>query len=226
MHGLSVRRATFTNEMASGWQQVNLSTPVAISANTTYVASYHSPVGHYSVTNNFFASSGTDNPLCMLSQLLPRLPTGPIATAARVVSPCPRTTQRTTGQTLCSARVPSETELNCETEEGARLMLVRPSVRSKKLLDEGVFGIKYEFFDCIFSRTVRFSRISTSGGLCVQDEPLPSTWGVHQEGSSRGVRRFASLVLALRPRSTVLPVYLIAQPETGHRYARDRVMRE
>ena len=33
--------ATFTNETASGWQQVNFSNPVAITAGTTYVASYH-----------------------------------------------------------------------------------------------------------------------------------------------------------------------------------------
>ena len=35
-------------ETASGWQQANFSTPVAITANTVYVASYHTNVGHYS----------------------------------------------------------------------------------------------------------------------------------------------------------------------------------
>ena len=33
---------------ASGWQQVNFSTPVTITANTTYIASYLAPKGHYS----------------------------------------------------------------------------------------------------------------------------------------------------------------------------------
>ena len=33
--------ATFTNETASGWQQVNLATPVVVTAGTTYVVSYH-----------------------------------------------------------------------------------------------------------------------------------------------------------------------------------------
>ena len=32
-----------------GWQQVTLDTPVAVTADTTYVASYHTPAGHYAV---------------------------------------------------------------------------------------------------------------------------------------------------------------------------------
>src|SRR5207237_6846013 len=54
--------ATFTNETASGWQQVNFANAVAITANTVYVASYHSTVGHWSASWNFFASSGVDDP--------------------------------------------------------------------------------------------------------------------------------------------------------------------
>jgi Domain of unknown function (DUF4082)/Purple acid Phosphatase, N-terminal domain len=53
--------ATFTSETASGWQQVNFSTPVAISANTVYVASYHTNVGQYADDGNYFATSGVDN---------------------------------------------------------------------------------------------------------------------------------------------------------------------
>ncbi len=52
--------ATFSGETASGWQQVNFTTPVAIAANTTYVASYFAPNGHYSLTSNYFAT-GTDS---------------------------------------------------------------------------------------------------------------------------------------------------------------------
>jgi Domain of unknown function (DUF4082) len=37
--GTSLATATFAGETASGWQQVNLTTPVAITANTIYVAS-------------------------------------------------------------------------------------------------------------------------------------------------------------------------------------------
>jgi hypothetical protein len=60
--GTLLSSATFTNETASGWQQVNFSTPVAITANTVYVASYHTSGGHYSDDQNYFASSGVDNP--------------------------------------------------------------------------------------------------------------------------------------------------------------------
>jgi hypothetical protein len=59
--GQLLATATFTGETASGWQQVSFSTPVAIAANTVYVASYHTNVGHYSQDLNFFASAGYDN---------------------------------------------------------------------------------------------------------------------------------------------------------------------
>src|SRR5262249_12005042 len=40
---------------------VNFSTPIAITANALYVASYFSTNGHFSVTNDYFAASGTTN---------------------------------------------------------------------------------------------------------------------------------------------------------------------
>lgn len=60
--GTELASATFANESASGWQQVNFSTPVSITSNTVYIASYHAPAGHYSEDNGYFASSGYDNP--------------------------------------------------------------------------------------------------------------------------------------------------------------------
>jgi hypothetical protein len=60
--GTLLGTATFTNETASGWQQLTFSSPVAITANTTYVASYFAPKGHYSATPDFFATSGFDDP--------------------------------------------------------------------------------------------------------------------------------------------------------------------
>ena len=45
--GTLLATATFTSETASGWQQVNLSSPVSITAGTTYVVSYHTN-GDYS----------------------------------------------------------------------------------------------------------------------------------------------------------------------------------
>ena len=58
--GTLLATPTFTGETASGWQQVNLASPVAINANTTYVASYFAPVGHYSVDSQYFATAGVD----------------------------------------------------------------------------------------------------------------------------------------------------------------------
>ena len=46
--GVKLAEATFTGETTSGWQQVEFATPVQIQANTTYVASYFAPNGHYS----------------------------------------------------------------------------------------------------------------------------------------------------------------------------------
>jgi PKD repeat protein len=58
--GQLLARATFSNETASGWQQVNFATPVSIQANTVYVASYHTNAGRYSGDNNYFANAGVD----------------------------------------------------------------------------------------------------------------------------------------------------------------------
>jgi uncharacterized protein YjdB len=59
--GTLLATATFTGETASGWQQVNFSTPVNIAANTVYVASYHVNGGHFSGDINYFASTGVNN---------------------------------------------------------------------------------------------------------------------------------------------------------------------
>ena len=60
--GQLLATATFANETASGWQEVALSTPVAVTANTTYVASYHAPRGNYAVNDMQFATAGVVNP--------------------------------------------------------------------------------------------------------------------------------------------------------------------
>ncbi len=53
---------TFTNETASGWQQATLATPIALSAATSYVVSYHTS-GFYSADYNFFATAFSNGPL-------------------------------------------------------------------------------------------------------------------------------------------------------------------
>ncbi len=61
-NGTLLASVTFTNETGSGWQEMSLSTPVAINANTTYVASYHTNVGRYSANGAYFSGSGLDKP--------------------------------------------------------------------------------------------------------------------------------------------------------------------
>ena len=61
--GRLLATATFTNETASGWQQVNFATPVAITAGTTYVASYHTNAAIIRPTPNLFATAVTNGPL-------------------------------------------------------------------------------------------------------------------------------------------------------------------
>ena len=60
--GTLMATAVFAGESATGWQQVNFTTPVAITAGTVYVASYFSPAGHYSYDPSFFATAGVDSP--------------------------------------------------------------------------------------------------------------------------------------------------------------------
>jgi Domain of unknown function (DUF4082)/Fibronectin type III domain/Bacterial Ig domain len=59
--------ATVTGETASGWQEANFATPVGINANTTYVAGYLAPKGHYAATPQAFATTLTSGPLSGLA---------------------------------------------------------------------------------------------------------------------------------------------------------------
>jgi hypothetical protein len=59
--GTRLATVTFTNETASGWQEARFATPVAIAANTVYVASYFSPHGNWYGDRDYFANSGITN---------------------------------------------------------------------------------------------------------------------------------------------------------------------
>ncbi|MCK6694604.1 MAG: DUF4082 domain-containing protein, partial [Thermoanaerobaculia bacterium] len=50
------------NISGTGWQQINLNTPVSIGAGVTYVASVLTPNGNYPFTNAYFQSSDYNNP--------------------------------------------------------------------------------------------------------------------------------------------------------------------
>ncbi len=58
--GTLLAQATFSGESSSGWQTVTFSTPVAIAANTTYVASYLAPKGDYAETGFYFFKPAAD----------------------------------------------------------------------------------------------------------------------------------------------------------------------
>jgi hypothetical protein len=59
--GTLLGTVTFATTTQSGWQQANLTTPVAITKNTVYVASYYVPNGVYPYTAGQFTSAGVDN---------------------------------------------------------------------------------------------------------------------------------------------------------------------
>ena len=59
--GTLLASVTFTGETGSGWQQALFSSPVSITANTTYVVSYYAPVGFYSSSKDYFGGASADN---------------------------------------------------------------------------------------------------------------------------------------------------------------------
>ncbi|MBP2447963.1 VCBS repeat-containing protein [Rhizobium leguminosarum] len=61
--GTRLATLTFTNETASGWQSATFTSPVTLTAGQTYTASYHTNVGNYSTTANYFLSNVTSGPL-------------------------------------------------------------------------------------------------------------------------------------------------------------------
>ncbi|AUG76351.1 hypothetical protein CFP65_1453 [Kitasatospora sp. MMS16-BH015] len=56
--GTLLGTGTFTGETASGWQQLTFAQPVPVKANTTYIASYYAPNGHYSYDDGYFTGQG------------------------------------------------------------------------------------------------------------------------------------------------------------------------
>ena len=61
--GTRLAYVTFSSESASGWQEALFSEPVPISAGATYVVSYHTTVGHFSVSLGFFNTPWDRAPL-------------------------------------------------------------------------------------------------------------------------------------------------------------------
>src|SRR5262249_36675779 len=61
--GTLLASGTFSSETASGWQELDFTSPVAVTAGTTYVASYFTSTGHYAATTNGLSSAVTNGPL-------------------------------------------------------------------------------------------------------------------------------------------------------------------
>ena len=61
--GQALATGTFTGESASGWQSLQFAQPVAVTAGTSYVASYLARNGHYAASSGFFAQPYTNGPL-------------------------------------------------------------------------------------------------------------------------------------------------------------------
>jgi methionine-rich copper-binding protein CopC len=65
--GAELATGTFTNESTQGWEELDFSTPVSVTAGTTYVASYHTSSGHYALTSGGLSSAVTNGPLTALA---------------------------------------------------------------------------------------------------------------------------------------------------------------
>jgi hypothetical protein len=59
--GTKLAQVTFTNETATGWQTAMFTSSVAVAANTTYIISYHAPVGRYAENDAYFATAAFTN---------------------------------------------------------------------------------------------------------------------------------------------------------------------
>ncbi len=55
--GTQLATGTFVDETESGWQTLEFANPIAVSAGTTYVASYFAPGGRYAADSNAFTTS-------------------------------------------------------------------------------------------------------------------------------------------------------------------------
>src|SRR5262249_4213950 len=52
----------FSGETNTGWQTASFSSPVAITAGSVYIASYHTSTGYFASDQGYFSSQGVDSP--------------------------------------------------------------------------------------------------------------------------------------------------------------------
>ena len=99
--GIALSTVTYTAESGPAGSP-RPATPVPVTANTTYVASYHAPVGFYAANQDGFASTGSRGPLNALRNGTD----GANGVYAYGASGFPTNTYHsaTTGSTSCSTR--------------------------------------------------------------------------------------------------------------------------
>lgn len=61
--GSLLASGTFSGETGAGWQDLVFATPVHVTANTVYVASYFAPTGKYIASSNYFTNAVSNYPL-------------------------------------------------------------------------------------------------------------------------------------------------------------------
>ena len=114
--GQLLATTTFTGETASGWQQATFNLPVAVTANTTYIASYHTPSGYYSTTRPYFTSAHTNGPLTALAD---GTDGGNGVYAYNTVNTFPTNTYQSTNYWVDPVFAPSDSLWNAATTPGA-----------------------------------------------------------------------------------------------------------
>jgi hypothetical protein len=65
--GALLATGTYTGESGSGWQTLTFTSPVAVTAATTYVTSYYTPAGKFRYTAGYFSGPQTVGPLTGLA---------------------------------------------------------------------------------------------------------------------------------------------------------------
>ena len=100
--GALLASATFTSESGSGWQEVDFTSPVAITANTVYVASYHTDVGHYALDSQYLHRLALIIRPCMLCRTAFPVATECLATAPAMSSRRAPSIPPTIGSTSCT----------------------------------------------------------------------------------------------------------------------------
>ena len=213
--GTQLAEATFSGETASGWQQVSLDSPVAIDANTTYVASYHAPNGDYAASNNYFATGGFDSaPLHALGDGVDGpngiYKYGPSGGLFSGTAPTP-SSRATTGSTS-SSRTPSGRTPPRRRSPRARRPTAPPgsptganvtATFSEPMDSDTINGTNFQLRDpsnALVPATVTYDAVRTGGRRSTPDAAAPELDHLHGDGEGRARRRHRRREPRQRPR--------------------------